>query len=397
MEYFLLQIVAFLRPIFFMEIGLSSFFDIGGIGIVAVFLVALLIRGAVGQTLAFNSVDALIAAFSLWCVLCALIYPDTLDVRSLGKVVAPFLCYTVAKNVLRTPAQYMRMLALMILGYVLPVVISAGMIMVGKGAEKYGADYWTGLVRWQGIYDGAHNLGHNMTFLLMLVTLFVSFRKFGGDSEKRALSKPMTMALTVLVILALYCLWLAQVRTALLGLLVFTAVYLFYRNKRLLVVGAAVTTIVTISLFPILKPYLFPDVIMIEQTGGNIAELGSGRPEFWKSNLEHFAELPFDRQLAGVGIGNNRMVGFMDSHNDILDVLIQTGLIGFGIFVALQVALTIRLFRLSGFEKYMFLAAFLAVLVMNFASNSYVARFGLAQMYYMVIAFVDIRLKNRSE
>lgn len=405
MEYFFLQVIALLRPILFVEIGISNFFDAGGIGITVVLLVAIMIRGAVGQALTFNLVDALIVAFVIWCIVCSVIYPETIDVRGLAKLIIPFLCYTVVKNILHDRVQYIRLLFLMILGYVLPVVVSAGLIMAGKGAETYGASYWTGLLRWEGVYEGAHNMGHNMTFLLMLLVLYVSFRKSSSYVAKNTLATPATTestlgtpamtALIVLALLALYCLWMSQVRTALLGLMVFVSVYLFYRNRRLLVIGVVVSTVITISMFPILKPYLFPDVVMMEKTGGNMELIGSGRPSFWINNLDLFTDLPLDRQLAGAGVGHNRLAGFIDSHNDILDLLIQTGIIGLGIYLALQIVMLKRLLQLRGIEKHMFVALFAAVLLMNLASNSYIARFGLAQMYYLVIAFVDIRLSNR--
>lgn len=407
MEFFLLQVVAFLRPILFVEIGMSNIFDIGGIGIILILITAIMIRGATGQVLAFNLIDALIAAFVTWAIVCTIIYPETMDIRSLAKLTTPFVCYTVAKNVLRDRAQYMRLLFLMILGYVLPVIISAGLIMMGKGAEKYGADYWTGLLRWEGIYDGAHNMGHNMTFLLMLLVLYISFREFKGNGAENALatptpsgnslSMPAMMALIALALPALYCLWMSQVRTALLGLMVFTGVYLFYRNRRLLVIGTGAIAVIAIVMFPIIKPYLFPDIVMIEKTGGDAELIGSGRPIFWKDNLSLFADLPIDRQLAGVGIGRHRLPGFMDSHNDILDLLIQTGIVGLGIYLVLQVAILKRLLQLHGMEKHVFVALFTAVLVMNLVSNSYVARFGMAQMYYLVIAFVDIRLSTSAD
>jgi len=38
-------------------------------------------------------------------------------------------------------------------------VISAGLIIFRQRRRKIGASYWTGLMRWEAIYDGAHNMG----------------------------------------------------------------------------------------------------------------------------------------------------------------------------------------------------------------------------------------------
>lgn len=394
MEYLVLQIVAFLRPILFVEVGAGNVFDIGGIGIIAALFSALLIRAAIGQQLNLGTIDALIAAFAVWCVACAIIYPETLDLRGLAKLVAPLLGYTVVKNIVETDQQFWHVVLLMILGYVLPVVGSAVLIMLGMGAEAYGANYWTGILRWEGLFDGAHNLGHNMTFLLMLLLTYVVFGKRQSSGPRRKFNLPVFIGLGVLAALALYCLWMSQVRTALLGLLVFLTILGFYRNKKLLVGSAVVGVLAMAAFYPVLKPYLFPDVVMVERTGADAGELASGRPGRWRDNLDAFANLPLDRQLAGAGIGHNRLDGFVDSHNDILDVMVQTGVIGLALFLAIQYMLLRRIMQLPGPERYAFVALFVAVLAMNVASNSYVARFGLAQMFYYVIAYVELRARR---
>lgn len=390
MEQLLLHIVAFLRPIFFIEIGASNLFDIGGITAITVLGVAVLMRAATGKTLQLSAIDALIATFVLWCIAVTLIYPETLDGRGLVKLIAPFIGYTVAKNVILERKQYQRMLAVMIIGFIPPVVLSAVLILLGKGADPFGANYWTGIVRWAGAYLSAHDMGHNMTFLLMTMGVYFVVR-FQPQGNRLDLNIALFIGTAILTCGALFCLWMSQVRTALLGLIVFAAVYMAYVNRRLLVIFSGITAVTVMALFPILKPILLPDLVMVEETNGSVEELASGRPGFWAHNLELFGNLSLDRQLSGVGIGFNRLPGFVDSHNDILDVLVQTGLVGFGLFASLQIMMFRRIGTLATAERHAFRAAFFAVLAMNFASNSYVARFGLAQMYYLIMAFIEIQ------
>lgn len=380
-----------------MEIGITNLFDIGGIAVILALCIALLVRGAVGKALRFDIVDAIIATFVTWCVTCAVVYPETLDIRGLAKLLTPLMGYTVAKNIVIDRAQYTRMVLLMLIGYVLPVMLSAILIAMGMGVEGSRGNYWTGILRWEGVYDGAHNMGHNMTFVLMLMAVYAVMRRSEDVSKKPKFSAPTVAMFGGLALLALYCLLMSQVRTAFLGILVFVSVILFFRHRMLLIVGGLVGTFMVIAFFPVLKPYLFPDLVMIERTGADSTEFASGRAGFWKSNLEHFVELPLDRQLAGVGIGTNRLAGFMDSHNDFLDVLVQTGLVGFSIFIALHIFILQRILRMSNEEKYVYLAVFLAVLVMNLGSNSYVARFGLAQMYYLIIAYINYGSQSRGK
>jgi len=363
--------------------------------VTAVLGFALLVRAATGKTLQLSSIDALIVAFILWGVAVAAIYPETLDVRGLVKLITPFLVYTIAKNIIRNRPQYLRMLELMILGFVLPVTLSVVMIVLGTGVDEYGASYWTGIVRWSGAYASSHNMGHNMTFLLMLMGVYFGVRIQFSTERRFAITKPVILGVSGLAFAALYLLWMSQVRTALVGFVAFAAVYLAYMNRRLLIVLAGVAGVMVVLLFPILKPILLPDLVMAEKTGQGIEALGSGRLGVWAHNVELFAGLPLDRQLAGVGIGFNRLPGFVDSHNDLLDVLIQTGVVGAVLFIILQVAIFRRIGSLPTIERRMFQAIFLAVLVMNFASNSYISRFGLAQMYYLVMAYIELHRRQK--
>jgi O-antigen ligase len=281
----------------------------------------------------------------------------------------------------------------MILGFVIPVALSVVLISVGKGIDVYGANYWTGVIRWAGAYDSSHNMGHNMAFLLMVMGIYYVIGDESASAFRRAIvSRSAIVGMAVMAMAAIYCLWMSQVRTALVGVLVFLTVYLSYANKRILIGLTVLGAIIFLALYPVLKPILLPDVVQAEKSGQKLEEaIGSGRPDIWKNNIEHFAEMPFDRKLAGAGIGFNRLPGIMDSHNDFLDLVMQTGMVGAALFVALQVVIFGRIRALPAPQRQVFLAIFIAVTVMNFVSNSYVARFGLAQMYYLVLAYIELK------
>lgn len=390
MDLFLLYSSAILRPIFFIELGQANLFDLAAVALFVSMAIALLARAAVGGRLRFSAIDFMIAAFSVWCICIALIYPDKSDPRTLAKLLIPLAAYIVTKNVLADREQYVRMLTLMVAAFVLPVGISTVLILTGHGLEEYGENYWTGIPRWEGAYAGSHNLGHNMTFLIMLMTVLAALRSQTEGSRR------FVWFFLALGAAAIYCLWASQVRTAIVGLFVFAAVYLFFTNKKILIYGTIALTVAAVVSLPFVLPYLFPDLIMIKKSGGDATQIASGRPGFWAHNLALFAQLPIDRQLAGAGIGNragyprDQGEGFMDSHSDFLDVAIQTGVIGFVLFTVLQIVILKKIFKLDAHGRHLFLAVFAAVAVMNLASNSYVARFGLAQMFYMLLAYIDL-------
>jgi O-antigen ligase len=122
--------------------------------------------------------------------------------------------------------------------------------------------------------------------------------------------------------------------------------------------------------------------------------LGSGRPSLWLNDIMVFAERPIDAKLAGAGIGNRSGIseagGQVFGHNDWLELLTQTGLIGLALFAALQFLIFKKLLRMEGNKKYAFLSLFIAVNLMMFVSNSYVWRIQVGHLYYMILAFIEL-------
>lgn len=398
MELILLKLVAFLRPVLFIELGTANLFDLAAMLTFGLLAVVFLAKAAVQKSLELTLLDFLIVLFVVWALSVYVIYIDKASVRDVAKLIIPFLTYTIARNALANTSQYISVLSWMLLGFAPPVLLSVAFIATGRGMEEFGENYWTGIPRWEGVFAGSHNLGHNMTFVIMAITVF--FFVWRQHRPETPIPRTLRALLVGLALGAVYCLWMSQVRTALMGLIIFAGSLLFFVNRKVLLMSAIGGAITVVALWPILFPYLFPDLVMIEKSGYDLSYAGSGRPLYWKNNLEKFSALPIDRQLAGIGIGNKvgfqgySGEGFVDSHNDILDVLMQTGIVGFLLFAALQIALLKEILRLSGPVRYCFFAIFIAVTAMNLASNSYINRFGLAQMYYLLLVYVGLQAAN---
>jgi O-antigen ligase len=168
-----------------------------------------------------------------------------------------------------------------------------------------------------------------------------------------------------------------------------------------LVVLAAALLSASFLIEPV-KLQLFPEGAQAEKDVNFDATMyGSGRPIIWKEYMEFFRGMPIDRQIAGIGIGNTGTQPWndglpYDTHNDWLQVLVFSGYVGLLLFVALNLALLRNILTLSGRERHLFIALFSAVAIMNFVSNSYVSRFGLGQMYYMLLAYVEVRRMGTS-
>lgn len=401
MEIFLLYLTAFLRPILSVDLSFSgakqqvmAMADWAAIVMFSVLIVAVAANLALRKEARLSPIDAAMAAFVLWCVAIYLIYVDKANAREMVKLVFPFFVYFVTKNVLRDLAEYRKMLALMIVAFVLPVVGSSVLLLLGKGVAL--VNYWTSEPRYEGMYDGAHSLGHNMVFLLMLLGVYVALRRYVYEQP---FGKTANLATRVgcglLVLGAVYCLIMSQTRTQLFGIIAFSLYYFFVFNRRTLYFGMAALAIVVVVFLPFITNILFFDMQRVASGTWGEEDIASGRPRIWQNNFDIYAGMPIDRKIAGVGIGNKDIFGgtegFTDSHNDFLDVMIQTGIVGLLLYLFIQFLLLREILRLPGKEKHAFIALFIAVVLMNFASNSYITRSALAQMFFLVMSYVEVR------
>jgi len=198
----------------------------------------------------------------------------------------------------------------------------------------------------------------------------------------------------VLAGLALFNLYQSYVRTSYLGLILFVFLYLFFLSKKLLGVWVIVLLLGVALAAPTIQT-IFLDVVQIQTGERSIDSLGSGRLFRWQYNLAAFMDLSLDKQLAGVGIRNPD--GIRDSHSDVIHMLMITGAVGFFLFVMLHLLFLRAIFKLEQKEKYLFLAIFIAIFFMNFVSNSYFGRFGLTQMYLLLLTYLEIPKQARTD
>lgn len=127
MELFLLKLVGLFRPLASLSYA-ATFFEIAGIALFGLLVVALLANSAMRKSLRFSSVDAAIVTFTLWCIAIYVIYFEAARISDVAKLVIPLLSFIVVKHVLHERSGY-----------------------------EYGLDsiyYWTKLPRWRGAYEG---------------------------------------------------------------------------------------------------------------------------------------------------------------------------------------------------------------------------------------------------
>jgi len=399
MELILLKALALFRPILFVDTGVQlgglNLFEIAAVAFTLILAAALAMQAATRKELNISATDLLIVAYVAWCAAIYLIYLDKAQTSVLAKFIIPPVTYLVAKNVIPSRQEYGRVLWLLLVGFAPPLYASVAVMAAGGGQEY--VNYWTGVPRYEGVYAGPHEMSHSAAFMLMAAAVYVLLVR--GRIIESTLGPARALFLAATALAALVCMYQSQVRTTVLGLLVFGGVLAisYFRRPSLAVIGAlALGAMFVVS--EDLRQRFFPEGIMATKSHEfDVTDLASGRPAIWSSQLKAFAALPVDRQIAGIGIGNslaNEASGdylWLDAHNDFLRVALHTGIVGLLLYLALQVAIFRRVLRLEPSARHLLLAAFLAVMAMNVVSNSYVARFGMAQMFYLLMVFVEVR------
>lgn len=397
----LLALFFFARPIMFIDsnfmLGGLNLFELLTISFTLV-LAAVAANNAVGKVaIPFSKLDGAILLFILWCSSVAVIYPENSDFKSYVKLVLPPLTFCILKRAITSRRQYCTLLKWLIIGFAIPVALSAFEIYEGRSIGQ--RIFWTGLERYSGVYKDLHTMGHNMGFLVMLACIYHLLPKH--DAANKIVTSRI-LPLLLLCAVAIYCLGHGHVRTVYAGLLVFFLTLLFLYSKKAFFVSAVIGIGFILAALPLLNSVFF-DVTEAVSGKRGIEEAGSGRPMIWSHNLAIFTELPIDRQLAGVGIGNFMANPFTDihasskltlnhvwnSHNDFLEMLMEIGAIGLLLTAILYAFIGSAILRMPGKERYGFFALFLAVVVMNVLSNSYINRFGLAQMFFMVLVYIE--------
>lgn len=406
MDFFALQLFAFLRPLLEIDSGTSfgglKVFELGAIVFSGMLMLALLVRAALAGELRLSMIDLVIGAFVLWCIAIYLVYYQDAYIKELGKLVIPLLTYVVVKNVVANEREYKKLIWLVIVGFAVPTVASTVLIMLGQGIAY--VHYWSGAARYQGVFNGPHNMAHDMTLLLMLIVMYWGLMTNSEEDVKRSFGAGRKILIGGLAVLALYCLYYSWVRTALLGFLVFLITLAIGRGKKLLVIAIVAAILAPALLVESLRQGYMYEVAQSERDKNfNASEIGGGRPMMWNTFINDFMAEPIDRQIAGVGIGfaAARLGGgeynVKSTHNDFLDVLVQTGYVGFAIFVTLLMLILQRILRLDRKQRSFFLGFFAAIMIMNFVSNSYVSRFGLAQLAWLVLAYIEIPMRAGRE
>ena len=405
MEIYIVQILYLFRPILNAELvdwGLLgfNFFELLAILLFLALVAAFALGALQKKRNPVSRVEVWAVLLIVWITISYVVHVDISSLSTYAKLVIPLMTYVMLKRILPDRAAHIRLVFLMLIGFLLPLIMSAVMTYQGEGLRS--VSYWTGLERYTGVYRGSHSMAHNAGFAMMLTAIYFALRK-GQPVPLRRLE---ILVLATVFVISSYLMSAAHIRNVYLGVAIFFVVMLYHYDKRVLAffVLSSVAFLAyswsTVSL-------IFFDFLDPPELREGFIPAGSGRLTFWTWALENWRQAPLLNQLTGMGVKipevsptrqpiydtyfDGTLRPWPDPHSDILFILLSLGLIGLALFVGLFGSILRAILNLRGNERLALLALFVAVIMMNAMSNAYITRFQLAQMFFMVMVYLDLR------
>ena len=294
-------------------------------------------------------------------------------IQWVARVILPFVVFLSVRTFVNDQKQINALLISLCIAYIIPILLSTNDIILSKNIDR--VEYLSGVTRFSGVFHGSHILAYAMIIFSFLYCLL---------SERSILKSNLSkIAVTLLLVLSIFCLYKSYTRTAYIGFLVFWTVYLFSAKSK-------IRTIIFISTFVlILISANFQEVFWKSEKIHNLNTASSGRIELWVYNLNLFQKSYFYEKLLGHGIGN--VVGLANnssivgsSHNDYLELLMAGGVIGLLLYLVLLLNLLwdIICSQINKRSKFLFGGILASIAVMNLLSNASIFRIENAQYFW---------------
>lgn len=372
----------FFRPITvsFHHIGSLSLLDIFGVASSYLLIMALLINL---RNIRLPLISYVILLYVFYCLLS---YLWGSEYRDIVRAVIPFLPFFLVIAAVREPLQVRMLFGALVIGYLLPIIGSTLLILLGKSDVMVTGSM---LERQAGLSSGVHTTGHLMLFFSFLFGLYQIVFK-----DKKRLYQ---ILLFVLLLGSLFCMYKTYTRTTMLGGLLFWSSYIWFIRRRWFMPFVALLLVIGLLKSADVQSMVMQKGYHSKQVDINSAS--SGREWLWKHNLKLFSELPFESQLLGVGLGREakpypgRMnVMWAGSHNDYLSLLVTVGVIGLLLYLLMYGVMLLDLMLTSWNRdlRYFMLSVIGPVLVMNLVSNSYIVRTQMAQLFWFLIGLLYV-------
>ena len=409
MEIYIVQLLYLLRPVLNAELvnwrALGfGLFELAAILLFLALAVAFLLKSLQKRRQPVSGVEVWAALLIVWITISYVVHVDISSMSTYAKLVIPLFTYVLLKRILPDRGAHVQMVLLMLIGFLLPFIMSAVTTYQGEGLRSI--SYWTGLERYGGVYTGTHSMAHNAGFAMMSTVVYVALRK----GQNLPLRWAEILVLATVFVLGAYLLSAAHVRNVYLGVVIFFAVTLYYYDKRLLALFV-VSAIAFVGYSWATVSLIFFDFLDPPDLGPDLDAAGSGRLSMWTWALEAWRQAPLLNKFTGMGVDIPMSVSqptygvfydgtlrpWSDPHSDWLFILLSLGLIGLVLFVSLFGSILQAILNIPGKERFALLGLFAAVVAMSAMSNSYITRFQMGQMFFMLMVYVDLRCIETSK
>jgi hypothetical protein len=284
MEIYIVQLLYLLRPILNAELVDRRLLGFNFFELVAILLFLALAAAFALKTLQKNrqpvsGVEVWAALLIGWITISYIVHIEISSMTTYAKFVIPLMTYILLKRILPDRSAHIRVIFLMLVGFLLPFIMSAIMTYQGEGVGQ--VVYWTGLVRYQGVYQHIHMMGHNAAFAIMATVVYVAFRK----SQNVPLGRVELIVLVAVFTLGFYLLHATAMRNAYLALIAFFIVFFYFYDKRILVLSVVLFTAFIVFNWSTVT-VLFYDFFNPPDIGPDIEITGSGRKTMWTWAVE---------------------------------------------------------------------------------------------------------------
>ena len=165
MEIFIVQALYLLRPMLNAEWAQWRLLGFGFLELAAILLFLALAAAFTLKTLQkdrqpVSGVEIWAALLIVWITISYIVHIEISSISQYAKFIIPLMTYIMLKRILPDRSVHVRMIFLMLVGFLLPFILSAIITSQGEGVHQ--VVYWTGLERYRGVYPNAHNMGHTL-------------------------------------------------------------------------------------------------------------------------------------------------------------------------------------------------------------------------------------------
>ena len=307
------------------------------------------------------------------------------EYQNIFRLLSPFVVFLSVRIFVKDKKQLGILFWAIFLTYIPTIALSSILIFFDKSIEV--VNYYTGLSRHSGLIINAHGLSH-----LMIFFTFISLYIFLDKIYMKPVYKWMIF---FFLLLSYYNIYYSYVRNGYLSIVIFWSIFTFYCEKKYWIFLAFIILIVGVLNYDNLS------TIFWQTDEHSINAASSGRLTIWKHNIDLFINQDIFKKICGWGLIEYRsVIGAKNfpasSHNDYLQLLMETGLVGLILYFLILFMLISDAYKITKYKflKYNYLSSIITFMFISMVTNGWVLRVECGQLFWSFIGGVYILRKE---